>query len=61
MNHKVKASLTLGLLFFILSSHSVYKLVDSLLPGISVSGCPTTMGLVVHSVVFATLVYLMMP
>jgi hypothetical protein len=61
MNHKVKASLTVGILFFLLSSPSVYGLVDSLIPGTAYSGKPTTQGLVIHSLVFAGLVYLMMP
>jgi hypothetical protein len=61
MNHKLKAALTLGVLFFLLSSPSVYSLVDSLVPGSAYSGKPTTQGLVLHSLVFAGLVYLMMP
>lgn len=61
MNHKVKASLVLGLLFFVLSSPSVYKFVDSLVPGLASGGYPSTSALVLHSLVFASLVYLMMP
>jgi len=61
MNHKLKAALTLGVLFFLLSSPSVYSLVDSLVPGSAYSGKPTTQGLVLHSFVFSGLVYLMMP
>jgi hypothetical protein len=61
MNHKLKASITLGLLFFILSSPSVYKFVDSLVPGLASGGCPSTSALALHSLVFAGLIYLMMP
>ena len=71
---KVKAALTAGILFFIISSPALYKLVDSLVGGvvsavapglmhvfrIAESGCPTTYGLVVHSIVFAAVVYYLM-
>jgi hypothetical protein len=71
---KFKAALTAGLLFFVISSPALYKLVDSLVGGvvgsvapglmhifrIAESGCPTTYGLVVHSVVFAAVVYYLM-
>jgi len=71
---KVKAALTAGILFFIISSPTTYKFVDSLLGGIitsiipsmrsvftlAESGCPTTQGLIVHSVVFALVVYFLM-
>ena len=74
MNSKLKAALTAGILFFIISSPATYSLVDSLvgkllrsvIPGsasfftLAESGCPTTQGLIVHSVVFAVVVYLMM-
>ena len=71
---KLKAALTAGLLFFVLSSPATYKLVDSLVGGVvnavapslmhffrvAESGCPTTYGLVVHSLVFAGVVYYLM-
>uniref|UniRef100_A0A6C0J2L6 Uncharacterized protein n=1 Tax=viral metagenome TaxID=1070528 RepID=A0A6C0J2L6_9ZZZZ len=52
-----------GLLFFILSHPIVYGLTNSVLgplvaPTIS-GGAPTTYGLVVHSVVFAAVAYLL--
>lgn len=64
---KVKHALTLGLLFFVVSSPYTYKLVDSVVQGflgsvapqlaylfkIAEGGCPTTYGLLVHSAVFA--------
>lgn len=51
-------ALTLALLFFIVGNPMTYKLVDSLLGGLvgsiaTPSGAPTTLGLIVHSIVFA--------
>lgn len=62
MNGKVKGALIAGLLFFILSHPIVYKLVDSLVGPLLGStatpdGSPTTLGLIVHSAVFAAAVY----
>lgn len=62
MNGKVKEALVAGLMFFIISHPTVYKLVDSLVGGLlgniaSPGGCPTTWGLVVHSAVFAAATY----
>jgi hypothetical protein len=62
MNGKVKEALVAGLMFFIISHPIVYKFVDSLVGGMlgpiaSPSGCPTTWGLIVHSVVFAAATY----
>jgi hypothetical protein len=50
--------LTLAVLFFIIGNPMTYRLVDTLLGGLvgriaSVSGSPTTLGLIVHSIVFA--------
>jgi len=52
--------ITIALLFFIVANPMVFRLVDSLLgwlagPIASPSGCPTTLGLIVHSLVFAYL------
>jgi hypothetical protein len=71
LSQKVKHALTLALLFFVVSSPYTYKLVDSfvmplagsLVPSmahlfkIAEGGCPTTYGLVVHSVVFGLVAY----
>lgn len=62
MNGKLKGALIAGLMFFIISHPFVYKLVDSLVGGLlgrisSPSGCPTTWGLIVHSVVFTAATY----
>jgi hypothetical protein len=62
MSPKVRASLTAAILFFIVANPVVYRLVDGVLGGIvgriaSPSGCPTTWGLMVHSVVFGLAAY----
>lgn len=68
---KFKHAAALGLLFFVVSSPYTYSLVDKLVGGvaralvpgaasffkIAEGGCPTTYGLVVHSVVFALLAH----
>lgn len=59
---KLQGALVAGLLFFIISHPFVYRLVDSLLGGLlgriaSPAGCPTTWGLIVHSLVFAAAAY----
>jgi hypothetical protein len=58
MNIKLKAALTAGLMFFIISHPFVYQLVDKVSMGLlgnvaSPAGCPTNWGLIVHSIVFA--------
>lgn len=74
VSRKVTAAISAGLLFFVISSPFLYKLVDNLVGGIvgsiapglvywfkiAESGCPTTYGLAVHSVVFALVAYSMM-
>lgn len=62
MNARLKAALIAGLLFFIISNPVVYRFVDSVVGGMlgniaSPGGCPTTWGLVVHSIVFAAASY----
>lgn len=62
MSPKVRASLTAALLFFIIANPVVYRFVDGFLGSFvgriaSPSGCPTTWGLVVHSVVFGLAAY----
>jgi len=70
---KVKHAVVLALLFFVVSSPYTYKLVDqvvstvagNLFPSlahlvkIAEGGCPTTYGLIVHSVVFGLSAYLL--
>ena len=64
-------SLTLAVVFFVLSSPVTYRLVDRLVGGlvgavsphladtlkIAQAGCPTTYGLAVHAVVFGAVSY----
>jgi hypothetical protein len=71
---RTKAALTAGVLFFVVSSPMLYKLVDQLVGGVvgsvapqlvstlrvAESGCPTTYGLALHAAVFALVVYYMM-
>ncbi len=73
-SRKTSAALSAGLLFFVISSPFLYKLVDQIVTGIfgvitpniayyfriAEAGCPTTTGLVVHAVVFALVAYAMM-
>lgn len=50
-----------GLLFYVLSNPITYTLVDSFVPGkLAENGKPTGTGLVVHSVVFAAVTFLLM-
>jgi hypothetical protein len=74
VSRKLSASISAGLLFFVISSPYTYTFVDSIVGGIlraispqfaywfriAESGCPTTSGLILHSVVFALVAYLMM-
>ena len=61
MNRKLSATLQAVLLFFILSHPVVYKLTTALVGGLaSYGGCPTTLGLIVHSIVFGIIVRLLM-
>lgn len=68
---RIRHSLMLALLFFVISSPYLYKLVDSIVSPIvgslipqlswalkiSEGGCPTTYGLLVHSAVFGLVAY----
>jgi hypothetical protein len=68
---KFQHAAALGLLFFVVSSPMTYRLVDSLVGGVSTAvvpgyahwfkiaqaGCPTTYGLAVHAVVFAVVAH----
>lgn len=62
LSPKLSAAAAAGLMFFIISNPIVYKIVDNLLAGLlgpiaTPAGCPTTWGLIVHSVVFAAAAY----
>ncbi len=54
---KVKASLMAAFLFFVVSSPFTYQLVNKVLGGVAVGGCPTNYGLMVHSVVYGLITY----
>lgn len=62
--HALQSALFAGLLFYIVSSPITYTLVDSIFSAvglkIAVGGKPTGSGLVLHSVVFAVVTYLLM-
>ena len=58
LGRKESATLQAILVFFILSHPMLYRLTNSLVGGLaSSSGCPTTVGLIVHSLVFGGVVY----
>uniref|UniRef100_A0A6C0F6M7 Uncharacterized protein n=1 Tax=viral metagenome TaxID=1070528 RepID=A0A6C0F6M7_9ZZZZ len=68
---KIQHAAALALLFFVVSSPMTYRLVDQLVGGLAAAvipgsahwfkvaqaGCPTTYGLVVHSLVFAVVAH----
>lgn len=61
IDRKMSATLQAVLLFFIISNPLTYKLTDSLIGGLSTfAGCPTTLGLVVHAIVFGIIVRALM-
>lgn len=63
MNPKIIYSIQAALVFLVISSPFVYKLTDSLFGNlfeISVNGCPTIAGLLLHTVVYGLIVYIMM-
>ena len=61
---KARSSLYSAILFFIIASPFVYKLVDQLFGSVvriaNASGCPTYVGVFVHSIVFGLIVFAMM-
>ncbi len=61
MNGKLKAAIVAAIMFYIISNPVVYRIVDNILGGVlgrvAVGGCPTTWGLVLHSVVFGAATY----
>lgn len=62
--NKWKYSILGGLVFFVLSSPTVYKMVNVLLNNslqvINKDGCPTMVGLLIHSLVYILLIRAMM-
>ena len=64
-NQKLMATLLSVIVFIIVSMPFTYKLTNSILGGIGgpladSSGCPTLCGLVVHSIVFGIIIFLLM-
>ncbi len=58
VDRKVSATIQSILVFYIISHPVVYRLTNSLVGGLAnSSGCPTPMGLIVHSIVFGGIVY----
>lgn len=62
---KLSATIQSVLVFIIVSLPFTYRLTDGLLGGIlgrlaDSSGCPTTMGLIIHAVVFGLVIYALM-
>jgi hypothetical protein len=62
LSAKMKSALVAGVLFFIIANPIVYKFVDGVLGGVlgslaSPGGCPSTLGLIVHTAVFVAAVY----
>lgn len=71
LSKKLQHSLTLAVVFFVLSSPITYRLVDQLVGGVvsglipqlapvfkvAQAGCPTTYGLALHAAVFGLVSY----
>lgn len=57
---KAKFSLYSALLFFLIANPITFKLTNSLIGGLAVNGCPTAMGVLVHTVVFFLASYAIM-
>lgn len=57
---KVKFSLYSTLLFFLVANPATYAFVNSIVGGVAVGGCPTSFGLLLHSLVFFLLSYAIM-
>lgn len=49
---KVKYSLYSALIFFLVANPMTFKVVNSIIPGVAVNGCPTSLGLLLHTFVF---------
>jgi len=65
LTRKTSATLQAMLVFFIISHPLTYKITDSLLGGlvgrlVAPCGCSTTLGLLIHTVVFGGVVLLLM-
>ena len=54
---QVKYAFWGAMLFFFVSSDEMYRLTSSIKPELSVDGCPSVKGLVVHTLVYAVVLY----
>ena len=62
LSTQISATLQSIVVFLIISAPMTYKITNGLLGGLvgklaDSSGCPTTVGLIVHSIVFGLIVY----
>lgn len=60
-SQKLTATIWTTLIFLLISSQFMYKITNSIgLKTINKSGCPSVIGYILHSIVFAILVFLSM-
>jgi len=57
---KIKFSLYSALIFFLVANPVTFRVMNSLIPGVAVNGCPTSFGFMLHTVVFFGLSFLLM-
>ena len=61
MNKKQSATLQAILVFYIISNPLMYRITNTLIGGTTnIAGCPTTFGLILHSIVFGAVVWTLM-
>ncbi len=65
IDKKISATIQSVIIFLIISAPFTYKITNSILGNIigklaDSSGCPTTLGLIVHAIVFGLIVYSLM-
>jgi hypothetical protein len=49
---KVKYSLYSALAFFLVANPITFRLVNGIIGGVAINGCPTTFGFFLHTIVF---------
>jgi hypothetical protein len=57
---KMKYSLYSALMFFLLANPTTFRFMNSIVSGVAVGGCPTSFGLIFHTVVFFFALVLLM-
>lgn len=65
IDKKISATIQSVIIFLIISAPFTYKITNSILGNIigklaDSSGCPTTLGLIIHAIVFGLIVYSLM-